>query len=240
MWKTTLTVAACATLLWAGTALATPTPQQKCDYARITAWKKYQSCIEGVVAKEAKIGPFADVSAASAKCRHTYFKKWAALQGAAYKGSTCIGSRFTDNLSGLTWEKKQTYNKDDYFTWSTGAPYKENGTAFNFVAELNSGASAGGFAGAYGWRLPTLAELQSIVLDFGCKGAYGGSHCTCPSSPCVEPALDASTTQSYGYWSATSYVPAPFNAWLVFFYTGEVFYNDKTSYYPVRAVRGGL
>ena len=87
-------VAACATLLCAGAALATTTPQQKCDYARITAWKKYQSCVDGVVAKQAK-GTGFDLLAAFPKCRHKYFGKWATFQ--SITGSTCIGLRYTDN-----------------------------------------------------------------------------------------------------------------------------------------------
>jgi hypothetical protein len=46
MRKANLTVATCVTLLWTGTALATATPQQNCDNARITAWKAYQSCVD--------------------------------------------------------------------------------------------------------------------------------------------------------------------------------------------------
>ena len=54
MTNASVPVVACATLLCAGAALATTPPQQKCDYARIAAWKKYQSCVDGVVAKQAK------------------------------------------------------------------------------------------------------------------------------------------------------------------------------------------
>ena len=54
MTKTIVTMVACATLLWAGTACAVATAQQSCDYARIRAWKVYTSCIDAVVAKDAK------------------------------------------------------------------------------------------------------------------------------------------------------------------------------------------
>jgi len=54
MRKVRLSVAACATLLWAGIALATVTPKQHCDNAGITAWKVYTSCIDSAVAKDAK------------------------------------------------------------------------------------------------------------------------------------------------------------------------------------------
>jgi hypothetical protein len=47
-------------------------------------------------------------------------------------------------------------------------------------------------------------------------------------------------TQSNNYWSATSYVPNPNNAWNVNFNNGNVNNNNKTNNNYVRAVRGGL
>src|SRR5437868_5839230 len=105
------TITACMALLCAGTALAIPTAQQQCDFARITAWKVYTSCVDTVVAKDAKGGPHKycescrdqaiftfDEYDAFAKCRHAYFKKWNAFQQKASLGtSTCIGLRYTDN-----------------------------------------------------------------------------------------------------------------------------------------------
>jgi len=248
MTKASLTVGACAALLWAGTVLATPTPQQSCDSARITAWKVYLSCVNSALAKDAKRVSWY-TSTAFARCRHTYFKKWTKFQSkASLVGSTCIGTRYTDNgdqtvtdnLSGLVWEKKDDlggdHDKDNVYTWSTGAPWAENGTVFtSFLSTVNGG---GGFAGANGWRLPTLAELQTIVLDFACTG---GAECTCPSFPCVDPALDASNTQASDYWSSTTNASNPAYAWDVYFYDGYYdycYYKNATVF--VRAVRGGL
>jgi hypothetical protein len=250
MTKAIVTVAACATLLCAGTALAL-TPQQKCDSTRIAAWAKYVSCVDAVVTKDAK-GIGFDEFAAFAKCRHGYFKKWATLQTTSFATSTCAvgltnrftdnGTTVTDNLSGLVWEKKtgtvgggtdsNPENVNNYYTWSTGSPYNGNGTAFTSFVVYVSGY---GLAGTNDWRLPTLAELQSIVLDFACTGAI----CTCGSSPCIDGTFGP--TQSYNsFWSATSYVPFPGNAWLVYFTNGNVYSNLKTIDGYVRAVRGGL
>jgi hypothetical protein len=249
MRKSSVMIAACTTLLWAGTAQAIPTPQQQCDYARIIAWKKYVSCVETVVAKAAKGDVSGDWFAAHAKCRHAYFKKWAGFQTkGSLAGSSCIGSRFassdsgatvTDKLSGLVWEVKtddsSVHDKDNLYSWSTGSPYKEDGTAFtSFLADVNGG----GFAGASGWRLPTLTELQTIVLDFACRAKGLGPQCKCPSVPCVDPAVG--TTQADGYWSSTSYVPFPVDAFYVFFDTTASGGGDKTLTLSVRAVRGGL
>ena len=243
MSRPTLRVAACATLLWAGTATA-----DLCNLARITAWKAYRSCIYTVVAADAK-GVSFDETAVFARCRHAYFKKWTVFQSkASLANSTCIGSRYTDNgdqtvtdnLTGLTWEKKDNaggiHDKDNTYSWSTGSPwYKENGTTFTtFLSTVNAG-----FGSANGWRLPTLAELQTIVLDFPCTGAFGGSRCTCPSTPCIDPALDAGNTSDI-YWSAASPLGRPDLAWGVGFNNGIPTSPDKALNYHVRAVRGGL
>jgi len=156
-----LIVTVSAMLLWAVTALAVQTPQQYCDAARITAWKVYQACVEGVVARDAK-GIVFDEFAAFARCRHTYFKTWSRFQAkASLAGSTCIGTRFTDNgnqtvtdnLSGLVWEKKNTipgdvrYVNNTYYSWSTNGSDEESGTVFtDFLTTLNTA----GFASANG------------------------------------------------------------------------------------------
>ena len=145
--------AACAVLLGAGAAVATPTPRQNCDYARITAWKVYQTCVEAGMAREAKTGldlpPFA-------RCRHAYFKKWTAFQPkASLAGSTCIGSRFTDNgdgtvtdkLTGLVWEKKTddstAHDRHNLYNWSTGTDI-EDGPAFTtFLGTVNGACGPG-------------------------------------------------------------------------------------------------
>ena len=260
MTKSVLTVVGCA-LLWAATAVATPpTPQEKCDKTRVTAWKAYVSCVDTVVAKEASCVPTVSCPAnfneftAFAKCRHAYFKKWKAIQGTAFVGSTCAagltnrftvtdsGATVTDGLTGLVWELKDNldntpnyadpHDADNYYTWSTGSN-NEDGTAFTTF--LTAGLNTPGFAGANGWRLPTLAELQSIVLDFACTS----SMCSCGTRPCIDGTFGP--TQADYYWSATSYVPNPNNARNVTFFVGDLDHEwGKTSTFPVRAVRGGL
>ncbi len=82
----------------------------------------------------------------------------------------------TDNLSALVWEKKDNldgsvnfadpHDADNYYSWSAGVPYAENGTAFTgFLTDATTGLNVTGFAGASGWRLPTLVELQTIIAD---------------------------------------------------------------------------
>src|SRR5215471_7514636 len=198
-----MVVLVCAMLLCSGRTVAATSAQQNCDNARVGARKNYEACVDGLVAKDAK-GTYFDRYAGFAKCRHKYFRTWAALQ--SYTGSTCVGERFTDNLdqtvtdnlTELTWEKKDNgggvHDKDNFYAYST-ASYKEDGTAFaTFLTDSLTGLNVVGFGGANGWRLPTLAELQTIVLDFECKGVGFSPACVCPSSPCIEPALDAANT----------------------------------------------
>ncbi len=258
MTKASLTVGACAVLFCAGAAFGIQTAQEKCDQARVTAWKTYVACIDTVLAKDAGCVPNQscptgfDEFAAFAKCRHTYFKNWTSFQGKkSLTGTTCIGSRFTstdsaatvtDALTGLVWEVKtndaSVHDEGNTYSWSTGTN-KEDGTAFtSFLGTVNGG---GGFAGSNGWRLPTLAELETILLDFACKGAGGSSTCSCASHPCIEGTFGP--TQSIGYWSATGYVPNPGDVWVVDFFGGRLYFPLpplKTYDYYVRAVRSGL
>jgi hypothetical protein len=250
MTKATLTIAACATLLCARTAPATPSPQQNCDSARTTAWKVYVTCVYGVVVKETKGATF-DEFGSFARCRHAYFKNWKTFQTkTSLAGTTCIGLRYADNgdqtvtdhLSGLVWEKKDTaggiHDKGNLYSWSTGTN-KEDGTTFtSFLGTVNSSS---GFAGSNGWRPPTMVELQTIVLDFTCTGVGTGPTCSCPSSPCVDPALDAANTKFDGYYSAApSLVFDPGLSWVVGFADGDVTNGAKTDLNYVRVVREGL
>ena len=237
-----------AALLFSGAAWAVPTAQQNCDYARITAWKAYKSCLGRITARGAKqlaAAPYA----ASANCRHAYFQKWTAFQNPnrvpSLAGSTCIGARFVDNgdgtvtdhLSALVWEKKT--NLDE--ATNSGDPHDADNaydwwSAFtSFLVSLNET----GFAGHYDWRVPAIVELQTIVLDFRCSGDRPSPRCTCPSLPCVDLALDPANTAMHSYWSDTISIRHPGWAWnlLESFVTAD---PPGSSSYRVRAVRGGL
>jgi len=163
-------------------------------------------------------------------------------------GTTCdTATRFvengdstvTDHLTGLVWEKKTTvagsgvnpsdrHDVDNIYTWTNGDADLTDGDgtlSTDFLADLNSG---GGFAGANGWCLPTIQELQTILLP----ETY-----PCVTSPCTVPELGSDT--AIYYWSASTYAPNPTIAWFVHTTNGYATFGNKTNFYFVRAVRSG-
>jgi hypothetical protein len=223
-------VVACSVALWTATAHA---QESECLSKRAAAAGKYQKCVQKWQSRCYGYNSSCGDGAKLSKCREKFAAVWPKLQ--ALTGTSCDMARFvdnengtvTDNLTGLVWEKKtddsSEHDKDNVYTWGAA----ENGTAFTvFLSSLNAG---GGFAGANGWRLPTFAELQTILLP---------EPYPCVTSPCIDTAFGA--TQSNFYWSATTLSGVPSNAWYVTFYDGGVFSDSKTDLNYVRAVRGGL
>lgn len=78
-------------------------------------------------------------------------------------------------------------------------------------------------AGHDDWRLPNRNELQSLV-DY--------THC----EPPIDTTAFPDTMSSY-YLSSTTYAGINYAAWFVYFYHGSVGIVDKSSPFPVRAVR---
>jgi hypothetical protein len=146
------------------------------------------------------------------------------------------GTRFVDNgdgtvtdtQTGLMWEKKDDlgglHDKDDTYTWANAMS--------EFISEVNGysadGTAQTGLGGHSDWRLPTNAELQSILL-----APY-----PCGTSPCIDSTFGP--TGAGFYWSSTTDSGNPALAWDVFFGGGDVSGGTKTVFNYVRAVRGGL
>ncbi len=102
-------------------------------------------------------------------------------------------------------------------------------TVWERVAQLNAANMAG-----YGdWRLPTIAELGSII-DFSSlrpawDPAFGEMHCnSCDDLP---------PQQIYGFWSATNLADDPPYVWGVLSEDGEITVKSKYSNSQVRLVR---
>ena len=114
----------------------------------------------------------------------------------------------------------------------TAAP---NGlTIFQWVAQLN----AAKFAGDTDWRVPNIKELQSIMDFQNFNPSVAAAFNTSCTATCT--VTTCSCTQSDYYWSATTYADGAIWAWGVDFFNGYVFYDGKTTYIYVRAVRSGL
>lgn len=131
----------------------------------------------------------------------------------------------TDTLTGLTWLKNA--NCFGTSTWLNAL------TDANTLASGTCGLTDGSAAGE--WRLPNLNELQSLIdyeyYNPALSNAAGNGQWT---------QSDAfSGVQSANYWSSTSYVFIPQNAWNVGLQFGQAHYNAKTTAFYLWPVRGG-
>ena len=224
-------------------ALTTPS----CLAKKRQAAAKLQHCrgVEEAKALQAK-------PADAAKCTTKFQAKIAAITEKA--SDAAIPCRFADNGdgtvidydTGLQWEQKNGANGvenagnphdvDNDYSWNTTAGgTAPNGTVFtDFLAKLNTCTAGTGFIQQSGfafhcdWRLPSLAELQSILV----------APAPCGTNPCIDPIFGP--TKSGPYWTATTYGDAPDEAWIVHFSVGaaDTFFKDQFTLFA-RAVRGG-
>jgi hypothetical protein len=227
---------ASALLTMAPVASAGLTPEQQCQKGRYDAAAKYGQCHDKALGKLFATNDLTTLQPALSKCRVKYTSTWLKLQTKAVgTGSTCDASRFVDtgvgtvvdNLTGLEWEKKSDDGlyRDKDFLWSW-IDANNNFLAGNPNGGLNT--ECPGAEGICDWRLPTLAELQTILSE----------PFPCTTSPCIDGVFGP--TVVHDYWSSTTLADNPTYAWGVFFGTGEVSYGVKTLHNSVRAVRGGL
>jgi len=141
----------------------------------------------------------------------------------------------TDQRTALRWEKlsddDSIHDKDNDYEWVE---------TWGRLAELNTPPC---FAGFCDWRLPNRFELETL-LDLGkINPAIADAFNTnCGANSSGNPGctvLTCSCTIPYDYWSSTSYVQIPQFAWIVSFYQGSLFGDNKYFEKQVRAVRGG-
>ena len=212
--------------------------QDICQRGRYYAAARYEACQRKAAGKFYLTNNVTRFWDALRACVGSHAIDWPKLQARAVgSGTMCDGPRFvadattvTDNLTGLQWEIKtdddSVHDKDNVYTWSVVPPAfsAANGTAFTiFLASLND-AGAGCFAGHCDWRLPTFAELASVLL--------------CSATTCWDPVFGLSVANLR--WSASTYPTAPGRAWSVSLFDGSAQSLDKYNELWVRAVRGGL
>jgi len=156
----------------------------------------------------------------------------------------------TDYDTGLQWEMKNNlggganlanpHDADNGYDWTAGSSAGPmSGTAFtDFLSRLNNcgtpkalGFATVGFAFHCDWRLPTRAELLTIVDTS--QGFCGGG-----SGACINPIFGP--TSGGTTWSSTTIADSSFEAWAVAFSDGGLTDDNKLDNNQVRAVRGGL
>jgi hypothetical protein len=154
----------------------------------------------------------------------------------------------TDNQTGLMWELEtsacggEITCVNNQYTWSSSGTAADGTLFTNFLASLNGGdytSPAAGqdvsngptacFANHCDWRIPTIAELNTII-ETSAPGCGSGS-------PCIDPAFGP--TQGSYYWSSSSLPPPPGSAWGINFFSGYVGNAGKAGDdLYARAVRG--
>jgi hypothetical protein len=153
----------------------------------------------------------------------------------------------TDEQTGLMWEKKtgiagssvscstesacpDPHHVNNIYDWSKGLS-AASGTVFsNFLGRLNGAYDGNCFNGHCDWRLPTQAELQTILLNppFGCFRFL-----------CIDTTVFG-PTRGGEYWVIDTLPAGPTNALFVSFYpdfSDFPGYRPKDSLRPARAVR---
>ncbi|MFC4701940.1 DUF1566 domain-containing protein [Glaciecola siphonariae] len=158
-----------------------------------------------------------------------------------------------DNITGLVWEIKNTdagsiHNANSTFTW-----YQDEGEIGGFEGDINAQSEScelsgdqcntqafveqvnqAGRCGFFDWRLPTHAELQSILH-------YGKD-----SAPLIDTFYFPNTGSSPSLWYWTRQSSADGvneeiarNAWAIDFASGVDNFWSKSSEHRVRLVRAG-
>lgn len=200
-------------------------PVQKCVAAKIKAAGKRANCLAGVAAKAA-VGKTADAT----KCQLAFTKaRDKADAGAAKKNASC---RFVDNGDGtvsdldtlLMWEKKTVANVDATVAWTTAASEAVSAAT---GTSANGEEISGSLGGHQDWRLPSIAELETIV-DFNPPGCGTGGTCI---------AAAFGPTHVGDYWAITSDQSDPAKAWVIGFDDGTLAVIAKSGPAATRVVR---
>jgi hypothetical protein len=145
------------------------------------------------------------------------------------------GPTILDNQTGLEWDKKDgadgnenpanPHDVDNGYAWTANSPAADGPAFSDYLSKLNGVSDGICYAGHCDWRLPTKAELETLV-DPVCN----------IDPPCVvDPAL--LPTKLSPSWTNETLPDNPAGAWYVRFDSGTTSGGNKTVAQAVRAVR---
>ncbi len=236
------TLAVAALLMAAVSPARAQTDAQTCERAILRATATYWSCLFRARGDAAVGNAPADYRLCVERIwrkRRGLFKRYGkACPPQLWLGGTQRfvdqGDTVLDQATGLEWEKKRALDgkanptdprdADNLYSWTaTRGGKAPDGTAFaEFLAGLNKSEC---LAKHCDWRLPTFAELQTILVSTE----------PCAAKPCLDPIFGPTATGIY--WSGEESVYHPVRAWYVFFIGGLKTTAAKDTRQHVRAVR---
>jgi len=212
-------------------------------------------CGNGVVdaGEDCDLGTLAGGTCDSATASAQPYGTLSCGAGCVFDTSGCTAVRFVDNGDGtisdldtdLMWEKKTgtvgSFTACDFNPDSGGTcadlsdvnnVYDWNEAMGEWISRMNGTTddedSQFGLAGFTDWRMPTVVELQTILL---------APH-PCGTSPCIDPVFG--TSSSGLHQSASTVASGTTVRWFVGFgsFSGPPSFATKANPYFVRAVRG--
>ena len=141
---------------------------------------------------------------------------------APYATSDCV----RDDVTGLVWEVKTVGGaRSATSTYRASLGFAGDPTTVNgYIATVN----AANLCGFNDWRLPSFEELHGLLH----YGQGEGLFITASAFP------NTQTGAGDWYWTSTNSMDDLDQAWLLGFYNGDDFRDDKTDSHHVRLVRG--
>jgi hypothetical protein len=221
------------------------TDAQRCERALLRATAQYWSCVfraRGEVALKPEAALDLEICQGKLwKRRKALFAKYRAgcpkdlWLGTVQRFVDLGDETVLDRATGLQWQKQRNADgkpdlgdprdADNVYSWTASRGGKAaDGTAFTaFLPALNKAGAC--FAQHCDWRLPTFAELQTILVSTE----------PCAQKPCLDPIFGPTATGMY--WSGEQSAFHPVRAWYVMFVGGLRTTAAKDSSQHVRAVR---